>query len=560
MKTIVVDDESWMLRRFEMVSENLSDVQLVGSFRNPLEALAFAKENTVELAFLDVEMPEMNGLDLAEHLRKVDPQIIIIFISAYENYIAEAFRKKTADYYLLKPYDAQDIEEVVERARLLSRRLQKKVSVRTFGRFELFVDDTPIAFSDDLSREVLALLVDRRGGVISDEDACQTLLPDLDEPERTTRYHEAVSHMRDTLGDARLGGLVVQNDGGIFLNTHDLEIDLNKYLEGDMKAVLQYNDDYMQGYAWAESRRQDLLRQWNLVNRLAETQTRNRLCASIRYLDDEPLTMTLTNASFLKLVGYTSTELRELFSNSLRALILRDDFEHIDLVGDGSGTKDETDEVTFRLIDKHGDEVWVICLREPARPTEKEGLHEITCILINISELKSEHDHLEHEAHYDGLTGLLNRSTAQKRIENYLNEQPEPHVDALILMDVDRFKSVNDTYGHPFADTILQAVAAVLGRSFRSCDIVSRWGGDEILIFLKGIGDRKQAGEVLVTASADVADTLRFKTKHGEITCSFGGALFPSDGNAFDQLYKQADDALYMAKKKRNCTVWHDEL
>lgn len=73
MRTIVVDDELWMLKHFEMECEHLPDVQLLSSFRSPISALEFARTNRVELAFLDVEMPEMTGLQLAGKLREILP-------------------------------------------------------------------------------------------------------------------------------------------------------------------------------------------------------------------------------------------------------------------------------------------------------------------------------------------------------------------------------------------------------------------------------------------------------------------------------------------------------
>ena len=82
MKTIIVDDELWSVDQFKIECEQLEDIQLLGYFDNPYDAIEFAKETKVELALLDIEMPGMNGIELGKELRKIYPKIIIVFISA----------------------------------------------------------------------------------------------------------------------------------------------------------------------------------------------------------------------------------------------------------------------------------------------------------------------------------------------------------------------------------------------------------------------------------------------------------------------------------------------
>src|SRR5699024_2760886 len=101
--------------------------------------LQFLRENPVDAAFLDIEMPEMNGIVLAEKMREIMPDLVVVFITGYEQYTLDALKIK-ADYYLTKPYDTKDIREVLERAKLLSARQKKRVYIRTFGRFDVFID------------------------------------------------------------------------------------------------------------------------------------------------------------------------------------------------------------------------------------------------------------------------------------------------------------------------------------------------------------------------------------------------------------------------------------
>ena len=560
MRTIVVDDEPWMLKRFAIECEGIPDVQLLGSFKSPMQALEFAKENPVDLAFLDVEMPGMNGLALAGKLRALYPELIVIFVSAYESYMAEAFKSKAADYYIMKPYDTGDVEAAIDRARLLSGRLRKKVLARTFGAFGLFVENRPVAFPDPETKELLALLIDRRGGVLSPEDACRALWPELAVGnDASIPFYRTFKRLQETLKAAKLDGIVDQNEQGAFVHTEVMDCDLFQYMDGDLKTMRQFSGAYMTGYEWAEGSRQNLLRQNDLLGRYNDAQTRNTLCASIRCLTDAPMTLTYMNEGFLAVVGYTREEIAERFHGSLRAMILREDFDRALVRGKELLQAGSALELEFRIVSKTGDEIWMLGKCEPPKPVS-EGALELSCILIDISGIKSEQYSLLQTAQHDSLTGLLNRGAAQEKIRQYLGASDGAPSGALILMDVDNFKAVNDTYGHPFADTVLTDVAAILSRSFRASDVLCRLGGDEMMIFLKGVDNDAAARAKLQAATEALKKRLSSKTERGELSCSFGGVLCPEDGADFDTLYQRADLALYAAKAQKGCTVWFSDV
>ena len=168
MRVMIVDDERLALRQFMMETEDIPGIELAGAFSNPLQALEYLKENPVEAAFLDIEMPELNGIVLAGKMREISPDLVVIFITGYEQYTLDALKVK-ADYYMTKPYDSRDIKEVLERAKLLSARQKKRVYIRTFGRFDLFIDGKAVYFSNTKAKELLALCVDHRGGALTIE-------------------------------------------------------------------------------------------------------------------------------------------------------------------------------------------------------------------------------------------------------------------------------------------------------------------------------------------------------------------------------------------------------
>jgi len=162
---------------------------------------------------------------------------------------------------------------------------------------------------------------------------------------------------------------------------------------------------------------------------------------------------------------------------------------------------------------------------------------------------------LERRAAFDGLTQLLNRATAEERIERHLLEEPEPC--CLMIFDVDNFKSVNDMYGHCTGDELLRNVAGVVRTHLRQTDIVGRLGGDEFVALLRNATEEvaQEKGKEMLTAISQLND---IGGKERNVTVSIGFACAPKDGNTFRELYTAADRALYDAKrlgKNRCCSA-----
>ncbi|MBN9342161.1 MAG: diguanylate cyclase, partial [Comamonadaceae bacterium] len=152
---------------------------------------------------------------------------------------------------------------------------------------------------------------------------------------------------------------------------------------------------------------------------------------------------------------------------------------------------------------------------------------------------------IEELAYRDALTGLPNRLMLAQRVEHAIGEARRNGTGfAILFMDLDRFKIINDSLGHPFGDRVLQLVAQRLQACLRQTDMLSRLGGDEFVVYLHG-GDAAVAEGV---AQRMIDDMLRPFALDGmglSIQCSIGMALFPQDGDTLDELIKQADTAMY---------------
>lgn len=126
MRAIIVDDEQIMLRSFMRLSKGISNLNVIAQFENPEEALLFVQENAVELAFLDIKMPGMNGIELAVKIREICPSILIVFISAYDEYIRDS-NLIGGDYYIVKPYKRNNRDDDAENANPFEESAQRNL-------------------------------------------------------------------------------------------------------------------------------------------------------------------------------------------------------------------------------------------------------------------------------------------------------------------------------------------------------------------------------------------------------------------------------------------------
>ncbi len=166
--------------------------------------------------------------------------------------------------------------------------------------------------------------------------------------------------------------------------------------------------------------------------------------------------------------------------------------------------------------------------------------------IVDVHRQRQSMQRLIRKADSDPLTGLFNRASMERNIKEYLFGEGLHGRHALMMIDFDNFKAVNDTLGHAKGDDLLVSFAAMIRHVFRSGDYASRNGGDEYMVFLKNIGDDDVAQEKAEALRAEMTGLSR---KIGvPVSISVGIALYPQDTDTFEHLYKAADDALYYVK------------
>jgi diguanylate cyclase (GGDEF)-like protein/PAS domain S-box-containing protein len=177
---------------------------------------------------------------------------------------------------------------------------------------------------------------------------------------------------------------------------------------------------------------------------------------------------------------------------------------------------------------------------------EKLGLH-----LAIVFQRKWEQEAVRHQAYHDVLTGLPNRVLFKDRITQALAHAYRNRKElAVLFLDLDRFKIVNDTHGHPVGDELLQGVASRLNKAMREMDTIARLGGDEFMVLLPEIDHVEDAAKVAQKILNAFDSSFDIQGHRFHITTSIGISIFPHDGEDAQTLMKNADIALYRAKEK----------
>ena len=206
-------------------------------------------------------------------------------------------------------------------------------------------------------------------------------------------------------------------------------------------------------------------------------------------------------------------------------------------------------EAEFRVAKSDGRYIWCRIrasaqFDEAGRPIKAVG------VIVDVDDDRRTAQALRDKAERDGLTKLYNKPAARRQVEAYLEERSGRERAALLIIDVDNFKQVNDRYGHMFGDAVLTEIAGEIRKLFRGGDIISRIGGDEFLVFLRRIPDTGLAADRAAQLIAAFQSLFREHLADCRLSCSIGVSFCPEDGTSFQELFQRADRALYRAKNQ----------
>lgn len=190
---------------------------------------------------------------------------------------------------------------------------------------------------------------------------------------------------------------------------------------------------------------------------------------------------------------------------------------------------------------------------ENGRPIKAVG------VILDVDSEKSRTRALQAKAEMDALTGLCNKAAMHRRVEQYLEQRESGEIGAMLILDVDNFKLINDSYGHMFGDAVLTQISDRIRELFRGGDIIGRIGGDEFMVFLPRLPNREVAENRAGLLVESFQELFEGELDKCPLSCSIGIAYAPEDGLCYQDLFQRADRALYQAKSQgKNCFVAYD--
>ncbi|MCX6023081.1 MAG: diguanylate cyclase, partial [Chloroflexi bacterium] len=268
---------------------------------------------------------------------------------------------------------------------------------------------------------------------------------------------------------------------------------------------------------------------------------------SFRTGKDGRLTREWITGAFIRITGYAPEE-ADFFGGWVRFVHTEDRdamWAHIRRCLAG-----QPDVVEVRIMRKDGQLRWLRLSARPAWDAEGRQMGGVYGIGQDITERKQLEAAVEHQAQHDPLTGLGNRSLFERRLENELPAAiRDGQMLGVLMLDLDRFKEVNDTFGHRVGDQLLQQVAVRLKMAVRESDSACRLGGDEFAVVLPQIGGAEEAAAVARRAEAELTEPFIVEGLRLSVGVSIGVTVYPNNGSDIETLIRSADAAMYTAKR-----------
>lgn len=245
MNVIVVDDERIVLTSETMAIKRILPNAQINSFQKANEALAYAEQNKVHVAFLDISMKGTTGLQLAQNLKEYNPKVNIVFCTGYSEYSLDAL-ELYCSAYLMKPVTDEKIKKALDNLRYPISDESEGLRVNCFGNFEVFFNGQPITFKQKKTQELLAYLIDRRGSTVSTKEIVVAL---YEEGGRESFVRNLRSDLSTTFECLGIGDVIVREGKNIGINTQKIHCDFYNYLEGNKTL---FKGEYMSQYSFAE--------------------------------------------------------------------------------------------------------------------------------------------------------------------------------------------------------------------------------------------------------------------------------------------------------------------
>jgi len=252
MRMICVDDEPLAVEYTLSQCTLLPEIDDVKGFTEAQSALDWLRTHPTDLALLDINMPEIDGITLAARIKEMYPKIAIVFLTAYKEYAFDAYSVHPSGY-LLKPVSQEKLAEEVRLAcGEKCRSFQEHIWIKTFGTFDVFVDNRPVSFKLAKSKEILAYLVDKQGSGVTRSEICAAIWEDSLYDRRMQKQLDVyIRSLRETLQEYGISEIMEMEKGVLRTKPETFVCDAYLFYSGDSDAINAFRGEYMSSYSWA---------------------------------------------------------------------------------------------------------------------------------------------------------------------------------------------------------------------------------------------------------------------------------------------------------------------
>ncbi len=254
MEILIVESDAQVRDQLEEKIQEKCPKQNLYSFSWGKEAVRHASEHALQAAMIDLKLEDMSGRAVAEELEKIYPGIVIIFLLHENRNYEYEFNRFRGDYFLRIPAEDHELIDVMQRIELLSKRMEKRIKVRMFGAFDIFVDNERICFSNHKAMELLALCFDRRGGAVTMEEAIANLWEDKEYDDKVkANYRKAVKDCRSLLRKYGIESIFHKERAVTWVDITKVDCDFYDFLRKKKEAMDAYglSRSYLKECEWA---------------------------------------------------------------------------------------------------------------------------------------------------------------------------------------------------------------------------------------------------------------------------------------------------------------------
>ena len=253
MKILIVDDVAYLREELHDALERVSPGNEYSEAENFDGAVKLVKKESFDIAFLDVQMPGKNGLEIAQSIKRLSPKTNIVMVTAYSEYAVEAF-KLFVSGYILKPVNDDDLRSVLGNLRTpVEESAKNLLEVRCFGNFEVFANGKPLEFKRSKEKEVLAFLVSLKGASANRNEICANIFEDSVLPEKANiNFRQIFSSLMKDLKRQGFEDAVIHSTNVYSIDVSKVKCDYYDYLTGKATPENSYYGEFMNQYSWAE--------------------------------------------------------------------------------------------------------------------------------------------------------------------------------------------------------------------------------------------------------------------------------------------------------------------